>query len=104
MDLSETGDALTLTAQLPGMKREDIQITVTENALTISGKAASETVEEGAGHRRVSSSSRTFSRTISLPPGVNVDQIEATYKDNVLNILMPKRDPGERRHKSIDIK
>ena len=104
MGLSETADALTLTAQLPGMKREDIQVTVTENAVTIRGETASETVEEGAGHHRISSRSNLFSRTISLPARVNVDHIEAIYKDDVLNILMPKRDPGDRRDKSIEIK
>ena len=65
IDLSETEDAILLAAQLPGMEREDIHITVTENALTIRGETTSEAVEKSAGRRRVSSSSRTFSRRIS---------------------------------------
>jgi HSP20 family protein len=104
MDLSENADTILLTAQLPGMKREDIQVTVTENALTIQGEAKSKQVDEGAGSLRVSSQSRTFAKRIPLPSRVNPDRIEAVYKDDVLRISMPKRDPGERWDKSIEIK
>lgn len=104
IDFSETADAVLLTAQLPGVRREDIQITVTENLLTIRGETTTETVEEDKNGLRVESRSKTFSRTVSLPSRVNADRIEATYKDGALKISMPKQDPGERRSKPIEIK
>ena len=104
VNLSETEHALVLMAKLPGMKPEDMDISATESTLTIKGETKESTIEEGESYQRISRRFGSFSRTISLPHRVKVDEIEATYKDNVLAITMPKHDPGETRGIRVDIK
>jgi HSP20 family protein len=95
LNLAETDDALVVTAKLPGMKPENMDISVTENSLTLKGEAKEETSEVDDAYYRIEKSSSSFSRTISLPRRVKVDEVEATYKDGILEINMPKRDTAE---------
>lgn len=81
-DLSETEDALILTARLPGMRREDVTLSVMESTLTIDAKHADQTGDETAGY---------FFQTIHLPRSVDTDRIEASFRGEVLRIVMPKR-------------
>ena len=104
IDLSETDDALVLTAKLPGMKSEDLDISVTESSLTLRGKTKDETMEEGDTYQRMEKRFGSFSRTISLPRRVKVDEIEAVYKDDTLEITMPKHDPSQPHGIRIGIK
>jgi HSP20 family protein len=104
VNLSETEKALVLTAKLPGMKPEDLDISVTENTVTIRGETKETTLEESDFHHRIEKHSESFSRTISLPRRVRVDKIEATYKDDILEVTMPKVDPKESQGIRIDIK
>jgi HSP20 family protein len=89
-NLSETDDQLILEAKLPGMKPEDMDISVTDDALSINGQVREETVKEDAQYQRVERRSGSFSRRIPLPCKVKIDDITATYKDGTLKITMPK--------------
>ncbi len=89
-DLSETDDALIFTATLPGIHREDMTISVTENTLTIEAKSADQIVEETSGYRRVTEQAKTFLKNIRLPRSVDIDRIEASFNEDVLKIVMPK--------------
>ena len=104
MDLSETDDALVLTAALPGIRREDMNITVTEDTLIIEAKSAEQTVEETSGFRRVTEQAKTVFQNIRLPRSVDVDHIQASFKDGVLTIVMLKRKHSRKDSVSIQVK
>ena len=90
LDLSETADALTLRAELPGIDPAELEISVSNNSLTLRGEKSEESVAEGRRYYKVERRYGTFSRTLRLPCQVEVDDIEATYKNGILNIVMPK--------------
>jgi HSP20 family protein len=103
MDLSETENTLTVKAELPDIKPGDIQVLVTEDTLTLKGRAAADTVETGEGYRRVEKRSRMFSRTVSLPCRVLTEDVKASFKNNVLRIVLPKSKPKQARGIKIDM-
>jgi HSP20 family protein len=90
MDLVETGDSLVLRADLPGMKEDDVEIEIKDGVLTISGERKSESEEKGEGFHRVERAFGRFSRSLSLPDGVDADRIAAAFNDGVLEIKVPK--------------
>lgn len=103
-DLSETDDALIFTVTLPGIRREDMNISVRENTLTIEAKSTDQTVEEASGHRRVTEQAKTFFQNIRLPRSVDIDRIQASFKDDVLKIVMPKLKQGRKQGVPIQVK
>ena len=104
MDLSETENTLTVKTKLPGLKPDDIEISVTEDTLTLKGQTGEGTIETGEGYRRVEKRSRTFSRTISLPCRVLTDDVKATFENDVLQIDLSKCEPKKARGVKIHIK
>ena len=104
IDISETEDTLTIKAVFPGINPEDMDISVTDDTLFIQGKTREETVEENAGYQRVEKRSGSFSRTISLPCRIKVDEIKAVYKEGILKITMPKCEPDKARGVRIQVK
>ena len=103
MDLSETENTLTVKARLADIKPGDIEVSVTEDSLTLKGKTGENTVETGEGYHRIEKRSQTFSRTVSLPCRVLTDDVKATFKNGVLQIVLPKCKPKEARGVKIDI-
>ena len=103
VDLSETENTLTVKAELPGIKPEDIRISVTEDTLTLKGETGEETIESAEGYRRIERRSGTFSRTVSLPCRVLTENVKATLKNDVLQIVLPKCKPKEARSVKIDL-
>jgi HSP20 family protein len=90
IELSETEKALIVKAELPGLSPEDMDISITDDKLTIRGDFKEDRVDEGEGYQgRVRRYGR-FTRTIQLPCRILMDDVEATYKDGILNIVMPK--------------
>jgi len=104
MDLSETDDALVLTAALPGIRREDMTISVTQDTLIIEAKSADQTFEEASGLRRVTEHSKTWSQKIRLSRSADTDHIQASFKDEVLTILIPKRKQSRKERITIQVK
>jgi HSP20 family protein len=104
MDVSETKNTLTLKTRLPGIKPDDIEVSVTEDTLTLKGQTGEDTVETGEGFRRIEKRSRIFSRTVSLPCRVLIDDVKATFENGVLQIVLPKCQPKQARGVKIDIK
>ena len=96
IDLSESEDTLMVKAELPGINPEDLDISVIGTKLTISGEKSSETVEKSEYYQSVEKSFGSFSRTVRLPCRVKVEDIQATYKNGILQIIMPKleREPS----------
>jgi HSP20 family protein len=101
--VSETADELVLTAELPGMKDEDISVDLENNVLTISGEKT-ETISEGDEERRYHVYERrfgTFTRSFTLPRTVDGNSIRATFDNGVLTVKLPK--VAEAKGRKIEI-
>jgi HSP20 family protein len=101
MDLVETEDNLVLRADLPGMKREDVEIEIKDGALTVSGERKAEHEENAEGYYRVERAYGRFSRSLTLPEGIEADAVEANFADGVLEVRIPK--PAERKPHRVEI-
>lgn len=101
LDLHEDKDNLFVTIELPGMKKEDINISLHEGSLSISGERRSEEKTEGTEVYRSERFVGRFQRTIALPTPVAVDKVKAEYKDGILTVTLPKTE--EAKPKQIDV-
>ena len=102
IDVSEDEGSLTLTAEVPGMKSEDLDVTVDNGVLTLRGEKKEEETKEGAGYHRVERRYGQFERRIRLPNYVDAGKIDASYKDGILRLVMPKVEAAKTR--SVQIK
>ena len=102
LDVYEDKDHFTVKAELPGMKKEDIEVSFHDGSLSISGERKTETKHEDAEVYRSERFFGRFQRTVSLPATVAADKVKATYKDGVLTITLPKAE--EVRPKTITVK
>lgn len=101
LDLYEDKDNLYVRAELPGMKREDIEVSLHEGTLSLSGERRSEGEYEGADVYRAERFFGRFQRTVALPSLVAADKVKAQYKDGVLSVTLPKTE--EAKPKLIDV-
>ena len=101
MDLVETDEHFVLRADLPGLAEGDVNIEVEDNVLTVSGerKAEHETTKEG--YHRVERAFGSFSRSLTLPEGVDAEAVTANFDRGVLEIRIPK--PEQRKPRKISI-
>lgn len=102
MDVSETEDAYEIDASVPGIKPEDIDVTLDNNVLTIRGQTKAEREEKGKTYHVRERRMGSFARSITLPSTVSADRIDARYEDGVLKLRLPKAE--EARPKRIEIK
>ncbi len=102
IDVAEDADGLILTAEIPGMTKEDLDVTVDDGVLTLKGEKKEEEATEGAGYHRVERRYGHFERRIRLPEYVDTEKIEAEYKGGVLRLRMPKGEAA--KTKMIQIK
>jgi len=101
IDVHEDKDNLVVTAELPGMKKDEIEISLHDNALTISGERKGEREFKDAEVYRAERFVGRFQRTITLPTPVAADKVKAQYKDGVLVVTLPKTE--EAKPKRIDV-
>jgi HSP20 family protein len=101
MDLVETGDHFVLRADLPGLSEEDVKIEVEDNVLTVSGERRTEHESKQEGYHRVERAFGSFSRSLTLPNGVDAEAVEASFDKGVLEVRIPK--PEERKPRRISI-
>ena len=101
LDLREDKDNLVALVELPGMKKENLDVSVHDGVLSIAGERTRESQSEAGGTYRSERCFGRFHRTISLPKPVKVDAIKAAYKDGVLTVTMPKTE--EARPKQIEV-
>jgi HSP20 family protein len=101
MDLVEAEDHFVLKADLPGLSDADVKIEVQDGTLRISGERKAEHEQRERGWYRIERSFGSFSRSLSLPDGVDPDGIKAEFKDGVLEVRIPK--PEERKPHRIAI-
>jgi HSP20 family protein len=101
-EMYEKGDKFVVRAELPGMKKEDIDISLVEDILTISGERKPEAAVKDEEYHRCELCYGKFSRSISLPSAVDAGKVEATYEDGILSITFPKKE--EVKPKKIELK
>ncbi len=101
MDLVETGDHFVLRADLPGMGEDDVKIEFEDGTLTVSGERKAEHESKGEGYYRVERAFGSFSRSLTLPQGIDPEAVTASFDRGVLEIRIPK--PEERKPKRISI-
>lgn len=89
MDLADTKDGLELTVELPGLDEKDVEVTVHDGLLTVSGEKQFESEQKDKNYRFVERGYGSFSRSVALPAGVKVDQIKATLNKGVLKVVVP---------------
>ncbi len=102
VDISETEDAVVVRADVPGLAPEDLEINLSGNVLTIKGEKKQEKEEKKENFYRVERVYGSFMRSIELPAEVDPEKVEATYKNGVLKIILPKK--AESRGKTIKVK
>jgi HSP20 family protein len=101
MDLVETEDHFVLRADLPGMKEEDVKIEFDDGTLTVSGERKAEHESKNEGYYRVERAFGSFSRSLTLPQGIDPEAVTASFDSGVLEIRIPK--PEERKPRRIEI-
>ena len=101
MDLVEAGDHFVLRADLPGMGEDDVKIEFEDSTLTVSGERKSEHESKGEGFYRVERATGAFSRSLTLPKGVDPEAVTARFDRGVLEVRIPK--PAERKPRRISI-
>ena len=101
MDLVETEDHFVLRADLPGLTESDIDLSLEDSVLTVSGERKAEHSERKEGYFRLERATGTFNRSLTLPEGVDADAVKATFDKGVLEIRIPK--PEQRKPKKVAI-
>lgn len=101
VEVSDTAEAVVVKAQVPGVTKDDIQLTITENALTVKGEMQEEKKQDDKNYHRREFRYGAFVRTIALPAPVQAEKATAQLKDGVLEVTMPKS--AEAKVKQIPI-
>ena len=101
LDIVEDEHAYVVTAELPGLKKEDVQIQLEDGVLSISGEKKQETDVKEKTFHRMERRYGSFYRAVTLPAGVDVEKVDARFEDGVLKIRVPKRE--EIKPKAIKI-
>ncbi len=97
LDIAENEDSVTVTAEVPGMKSEDIDVTLERGVLTIKGEKKFEDERKEENFHRIERSYGAFQRVVQLPTDVDEDKVTANYKDGVLTLSMPKSPAAKKR-------
>ncbi len=104
IDVSETDREITVSAELPGLDEKDIDVSLSDDMLTIKGEKKDEKEDKGKDYYRMERSYGSFSRTIPLPVEVQADKVDATFKKGVLTVTLPKSEQAVKAAKKVTIK
>jgi HSP20 family protein len=103
-DVTETDKAYEITAELPGIDQKNIEVNVANGGITIRGEKKEETEEKKKDYYVSERRYGSFERHFGLPVGVDADKIDATFKDGVLKVTLPKTAEAQKAAKKIEIK
>jgi HSP20 family protein len=101
-DISENEKGYTVSAELPGIDEKDLEITIAGGMLSVKGEKKQETEEKGETYHRIERTYGSFQRSFRIPDAVQGDKVDATYKDGILKLVIPKAE--ESAVKKIKIK
>lgn len=103
LDIYDGKDHFTVKADIPGMKKEDIEISIQEGVLTIRGEKKEETEKNEKGVLRTERFYGMFERSVALPSVVDEAKVKASYKDGVLELVIPKKEESKPKQIKIDV-
>ena len=103
VDIYETGDAIVLKAELPGIDPKDVEVRVEDNTLYLKGERKFEKEVKEQNYHRVERSYGSFARSFSLPNSISTDTVKAEYKDGLLTLTLPKREEAKPKTIKIDV-
>lgn len=102
VDISETEKGFIIKADIPGVKREDVKIHIEDRVLNIRGESRQEKEDKSEKMHRIERFYGSFSRSFTLPENVNVEKIDASFKDGLLTLVVPKIEAV--KPKSVEVK
>ncbi len=103
LDITETKGDLVVKAELPGMDPKDIDISLSEGVLTIRGEKKQEKEEKEEGYHLIERNYGSFIRSIRLPKDVQSNKIEASFKNGVLKVVLPKSEEAKKKEIKIEV-
>lgn len=104
VNVMEDKEAIKFHVELPGMKKEDVKLTIDSGVLTIRGERTFKDEEKKKDYHRIESSYGMFERAFSLPNTVTSDKVAASMKDGILEILVPKKEEAKPKEINIEVK
>lgn len=104
IDVRESDKEIKITAELPGMELEDLHITSSESFITLRGEKKQEETKEQTGYFRQERCYGSFQRVIALPATANCDKADASFKNGVLTLSIPKKEGAHSKERTIQIK
>ena len=104
VDISETPDEIIIQAEIPGIDKENVSITIQDNVLSLSGTRKQESWEEERKLLRMERVYGSFRRSFTLPAMVEADKVKAKYTDGILTISLPKAEEARAKEVAIDVK
>ncbi len=104
VDVAETDKDIAVTAELPGLEQKDIEVRIADGLLTLTGEKKQSSEEKKDGLYHAECSYGTFSRSIALPAEVDEEKADASFKNGVLRIRLPKAEPEQAKARRIEVK
>jgi HSP20 family protein len=104
LDLKETATTFEVFAELPGVKKEEIELNLQDNTLTLKGEKRFEKKEEKEGWHRIERSYGAFHRTIEFPSEIDEEKVRADFKDGILTVTVEKASDHVRKNRKIEIR
>ncbi len=104
IDLEETKDDFVVRAEIPGMKKEDVKISLTGDKLRISGERTREKEEKGKTFHRMERAYGRFERILTIPAEIDASKVKASYKEGLLEVKLPKTERVKPKEIGIDVK
>ncbi|MFP4039474.1 MAG: Hsp20/alpha crystallin family protein [Desulfosudaceae bacterium] len=102
IDMAETEKEYTIKAELPGMKKDDIDISLTDDFLTVRGEKKYENKDEKESYYYRESGYGSFSRSLKLPEDASPEEVDATYSNGVLKVVVPKKEAAQPKKISVN--
>ena len=103
VDISETDDAYLIKGEIPGVKKEDVKVSVQDGMLTIQGERKMEKEEKNKKFHRVECSYGNFVRSFRLPDDADENKVKAEFKDGMLNVSLPKTEKAKSRSINVTV-
>jgi HSP20 family protein len=103
VDISEDEKAIYLSADIPGVKKEDVKVTMEDNIITICAERTQEEEEKKKNYHRVERSWGSLSRSFTIGDNVDAENVTASYDNGVLKIVVPKKEPEEKKSKEVTV-
>ncbi len=103
VDITDDKDHVRIDVELPGMKKEDIKVTVEDSVLTVSGERKTKSEEKDKNYIRTERSYGTFARSFTLSDDINTENIKADYKDGILSVSLAKQEKAKPKEINVEV-